>query len=414
MEIPVELRLEIYRHLLHAEYVYEAGPCLRIKLDTAILGVCHQVRSEASGVLYEENKWIRLRRNWCEGDYGRFLLECGLPIIHPGVAVHIRSFALQVSWSLYHEDADTGEDAYTEENRGTVMTTAIAYSEETLNELCRTIWLHALDNDIVDIMVELEEKCGTHRSVWQEKLLAPFRQVRGVRSAFIWIYDGSNVIKDWPLKQIMEDGKWTWEQIKERLVQDKQEGDARFKFGNFLKAEISYRRGIKFMVELSHHFTMDLPISDNFRGCSCFLALRCEIYNNHARVASRLGKFACAVDSAGMALSYCGIPHAERARAHYQRGISYVALHNDIEAGKDFTYALDLLPMDESIKQQLDGVEGRLGKKITEHLAPILVVSFPESGTPEWRGDPRIVQAWDLYGIAHLQHCRVRELCGSI
>ena len=44
LQIPLELRFDIYRHLLHAEYVYKSAPLPQIKLDTA--GLVSVIKSE--------------------------------------------------------------------------------------------------------------------------------------------------------------------------------------------------------------------------------------------------------------------------------------------------------------------------------------------------------------------------------
>lgn len=394
LQLPVELRLEIYRHLLHAEYVYEAAPCPQIKLDTAILGVCHQVRAEASKILYDENRWILVKRNWLGGEYAKDIQECGLPIISPGAAMHIHTFALRIYMDLNDESGDPG----------TLETIVIAYSEDGLRELCRTVWLASLYGTM-DILVFLDEPCGTPRSIRHEKLLAPLSHVRGVRTALTHVHGSESHPQAKALKEIMEDGVWTWTQVMDRLTKDIQEGDARSKLGNVTMAESSYRKAVVFMSEFSDNITLEVPFdrwaADDYKVLTTrFAALEWEVYYKHCLLASRLGKFESAVESAENALLYPGLPDTERARMHHSRGISHLGLHNDIEAAKDFFYAHQLRPMDEPIKQQLGMVEGRLGMKMTEEIESIQITRLIDRQVWMWHGDPRIIQHWGTRGLA--------------
>ncbi|MCJ1303594.1 peptidyl-prolyl cis-trans isomerase cpr6 [Hypocenomyce scalaris] len=395
LNIPVELRLEIFRHFLHAEYVYKGAPFPRIELDTAILGVCRQARSEASKVLYEENQWILITGNWLGGGYGKYMQQSGLPVICPGAAKHIRDVALRIDITLDRASGDPG----------ILETTAFAYSEETLHELCRTFWMDALVSD-VDITLSLSEHAKIPRSVRHEKLLTPFAHVRGVRKAIIKGPSSKEQIEE--LEKVMQDGKWTWPQILERLTKDKQEGDARFKLGSYHKAEISYLRGVVFKDDLMklvfpRHLRDEYPIWMNR-----FAATMNEIFNNHSLVASKLGKFRCAVESAKDALRFPGITDRERAKAHYRRGLGYIGLHNDTEAGKDFRYAQEIFPTNKAIQAQLRAVEKRLGKKVTDEMAPIKVILFAYGNLKEWRGDPRLIQVWGVDGVSKMEFHRLR------
>ncbi|KAA6409245.1 MAG: hypothetical protein FRX48_06798 [Lasallia pustulata] len=179
LQIPLELRFEIYRHLLHAEYVYKSAPIPQIKLDTAILGVCRQVRTEASKVLYDENQWIMITGKWLGkwlgGDYdGKHIQGCGLPIICPEAATHIQNVVLRVSMTLNRE-AD---------RPGILETRAMAYWEEGLDELCRIFWQNSLRCE-VDIVISLIDHRDKPHSVGDDKLLAPFTRVQGVRTVVI-------------------------------------------------------------------------------------------------------------------------------------------------------------------------------------------------------------------------------------
>ena len=389
IDIPVELRLEIFRHLLHAEYVYKPAPFPQMKLDTAILGVSRRVRSEASKVLYEENQWILVKGNWIGGDYGKYMQECGLPIICHGAAMHIQNAALLIDIKLNRDNGDPG----------TLETTAIAYSEESLDELCRTFWQDALKCKM-DITVTLTEQSDKLRSVPHKRLLAPFSRVRGVQNAVI--QGASSQAQAEALKKVMEDGDWTWPQIIDRLTNDKEEGNARFKLRSYLKAEISYLRAIVFKSEIAdfiihkHHLNRHIFWMNRLAGTVC------EIYNRHSLVALKLGKADCAIRSANDALLFPGITDNERARAHYRRGLGYASLRNDIEAGKDFYYALDLYPADKFVKQQLDAVEDRLGRKITEDIAPLRTVVFEGGWLDQWKGDARLLQVWGPHKVARI------------
>lgn len=393
LELPAELRLGIYRHLLHADYVYKASPFPKMKLDTAILGVCRQARAEASKVLYDENQWIIFTGNWIGGDYGEYMQGCGLPILCTGAARHIQDVALRIDMRLKRETGNTD----------TLETTALAYSEESLDELCRTFWLDALRCE-VDITVSLTQYSDRPRSVRQEQLLAPLAQVRGVRKADI---EGvSSRAQAEALQKVMEDGDWTWPQVMGRLTADKEEGNVRFKLGSYLKAEISYLRALVFKDQATDHIIPQHQLDEDVPCLNRFAATVCDIFNNHSLVAFKLGKFDCAIRSTNDALRYPSISDKARARAHYRRGLGHVGLHRDIEAAKDFYYAHRLLPMDDIIKQQLESVESRIGKKITEKMAPIAIVTFNDRSIPDWHGDPRVIQDWSPFGIAQLEMCR--------
>lgn len=392
LEIPVELRLGIYRYLLHADYVYTGPPFPQMKLDTTILRVCRQARSEASKVLYDENQWVIITGNWIGGYYGEYMQGCGLPIIRTGAAMHIQDVAIRIDMRLKRETGTTYA----------LETTVVAYSEESLYELCRTFWLDALRCE-VDITVSLTEYSDRPRSVRQKQLLAPFAQVRGVRKAVI--EGASSRAHAEALQKVMENGVWTWPQIMDRLTADKEEGNVRFKRRSYLKAEISYSKALLFKGAVTDLIIRQRRLDEDVPCMNRFAATVCEIFNNHSFVAFKLGKFDCAVESANEVLGWPG-SDISRVRAHYRRGLGYVGLHQDIEAAKDFYYAHRLFPGDETVKQQLESVEGRIGKRMTEKMAPIAVVTFNDRSIPDWQGDPRVIQAWGPFGIAQLERSR--------
>ena len=67
---------------------------------------------------------------------------------------------------------------------GILETRAMAYSEEGLDELCRIFWQNALRCE-VDIVISLIDHRDKPHSVGDEKRLAPFARVRGVRTGVI-------------------------------------------------------------------------------------------------------------------------------------------------------------------------------------------------------------------------------------
>lgn len=396
LEMPAELRLGIYRHLLRVDYIHEGLAQPQMKLDTAILGVCRQARSEASKVLYDENQWIIITGNWIRVQYGPRMQMCGLPVICTGAARHIQEVALRIDMRLKRETGNT--DA--------LKTIALAYTEESLDELCRFFWLSALHNE-VDITVSITQHSDRPRSVLQEQFLALFAQVRGVRKAVI--EGASSRAQAEALQKVMEDGNWTWPQVMDRLTADKEEGNLLFKLGSYLKAEYSYLRALGFMTDFMGHVMPRYLLDQDVLRFSRFAAAVCDIYNNHSLAALKLGKFSCAVHSANNALPYPGISDKARARAHYRRGLGHAGLHEDIEAAKDFYYAHRLLPMDNVIKQQLESVESRIGKKMSEKMAPIATLTFNDRSIPDWHGDPRVLHAWGSFEIAEVEMCRRRQ-----
>ena len=192
----------------------------------------------------------------------------------------------------------------------------------------------------------------------------------------------------------MEDRYWTWKQIRDRLSTDREEGDAQLKLGSYLKAEISYLREIALKGDVKKSVIYNGRLDSDMSWMSRFAAEMCETYKRHSHVALKLGEFDCAIRSANDALRFPGIADKKRARAHYCRGYGYLGLHQHVEAGKDFYYARDITPTDETVKRQLEAVEGRLGQKITEEMAPLETVKFEVGWPRQRRGDPRLLQAW--------------------
>lgn len=91
---------------------------------------------------------------------------------------------------------------------------------------------------------------------------------------------------------------------------------------------------------------------------------------NLAFVALQLGDYRRAVMRATYALTAVPTPHKDRAKTFYRRGIAFAALYEFCLAAADFSDALELMPGDTTVKEQLK----RLRKPLTEE--------FPQSTDP--------------------------------
>ncbi|EGV66122.1 peptidyl-prolyl cis-trans isomerase [Yamadazyma tenuis] len=90
--------------------------------------------------------------------------------------------------------------------------------------------------------------------------------------------------------------------------------------------------------------------------------LRKKLYLNMALVYLQVGEPTRAIDFASYLLDLKAST-AERAKAHYRRGLAYVAKNQFSEAVNDFTEASKYVPNDEAIKRELKRAEDSIEKK---------------------------------------------------
>ncbi|KAI9875392.1 MAG: peptidyl-prolyl cis-trans isomerase cpr6 [Pleopsidium flavum] len=393
--LPGELRNKVYRYLLAAVYTSKGSPSTCYNFAPSILRVNHQIHGEASSILYEENIWIVVKANWTAFDFNGWLKSIGFPVFTLLDVGYIKKPSLKIEASFTYSNGETG----------VVEVIAVALANHLLYEISHCFWRNA-DKYSLDLTLTLgSPPYQVTRSQFQDALLRPFGQARGVKKVII--KGAASEADRKALKNLMESQVSNWEEVLETLARFKKMGDVAFTIGELKEAWLNYRRGIRYLQDCTQICREDLE-SRGFIWTNRFEALCGQICNSMSGVCVKLGRFDEAVKAANDALIFPGIRDMHRARAHYRRGLAYIGLNQDVEAAKDFFYARDLVPGDPTIKERLRAVETRVGKTITEEDAPLFRTTFLYGNIREWRGDPRLVEDWGMDAFSRLEQSRMR------
>lgn len=141
----------------------------------------------------------------------------------------------------------------------------------------------------------------------------------------------------------------------------KEFGNKAFKAGDFTTALNKYEKGLRYLNEDPN---LDKEPADTKKKLD---SVRFTLNSNGALMNMKLSAFDEAAKMASSALAVEGITEAEKAKALYRRGYSYVRLKNEDEAVADLTAAKKLAPSDAAITNELAAVkktrDARLAKE---------------------------------------------------
>lgn len=86
---------------------------------------------------------------------------------------------------------------------------------------------------------------------------------------------------------------------------------------------------------------------------------------------NKQGNFRDAEDSASKALAVENIKDADKAKAHFRRGVAKSGLKDDDAALEDLKRANDLVPGDAAVVKELDAVKKRIHEKAAKQKAKL-------------------------------------------
>lgn len=99
--------------------------------------------------------------------------------------------------------------------------------------------------------------------------------------------------------------------------------------------------------------------------------LKFTLHSNSALLQNKQGNFRDAEDSATKALAIENIKDADKAKAHFRRGVAKVGLKDDEAALEDFTNAHTLAPGDAAVSKELEAAKKRSQDKIAKQKAKL-------------------------------------------
>lgn len=134
-------------------------------------------------------------------------------------------------------------------------------------------------------------------------------------------------------------------------------GNAAFKKGDLVTGLDKYQKGLRYLDE-------DLDSEEISKDTTKQLdALRYSLNCNSALIELKLTNWADAQRSASAALEVSELTDAEKAKAHYRRGLALVQLKDEDAALTDLTEASRLAPADGAIKKELAGLKATIHKR---------------------------------------------------
>ncbi|KAF2433634.1 hypothetical protein EJ08DRAFT_607426 [Tothia fuscella] len=184
LDLPPELRSNVYEHLLRPEEPQQrGGSYIRYKFDLAIFGVNHTVHDEAVKIFRQMNVFARIETPWDQAEQ-HVAIEGNVPIIATGIYadnfydVHLRVVINAPNYAKITQHDQKfivlAEDLLAFTKMWTYSD--LSYGGDLNSHLCLT--LH-LQNPLA-IDTEQPQQLGIPNSI-QRKLLLPFAQVRGLR-----------------------------------------------------------------------------------------------------------------------------------------------------------------------------------------------------------------------------------------
>jgi len=99
--------------------------------------------------------------------------------------------------------------------------------------------------------------------------------------------------------------------------------------------------------------------------------LKFTLHSNSALLQNKQGNFRDAEDSTSKALAVEGIKDADKAKAHYRRGVAKVGLKDDRAALDDLQEAASLVPCDAAVLKELESVKKRIAEEQAKQKAKL-------------------------------------------
>ncbi|KPM34227.1 Peptidyl-prolyl cis-trans isomerase D [Neonectria ditissima] len=130
-------------------------------------------------------------------------------------------------------------------------------------------------------------------------------------------------------------------------------GNKAFKAGSFALAVDKYQKGLRYLNEEPDLSSQPETIKSEFA------TLRFSLNNNSALLNIKLESWEEALRAASSALDVNGVKDADRAKALYRRGLSYVHLKDEEAALKDLEEAHKLVPNDAAVANELKSVKAK-------------------------------------------------------
>ncbi|KXJ92074.1 40 kDa peptidyl-prolyl cis-trans isomerase [Microdochium bolleyi] len=158
-------------------------------------------------------------------------------------------------------------------------------------------------------------------------------------------------------------GELTASKVVEIATKCKEYGNAAFKKGDIAVGLAKYQKGIRYLNE-------EPEVKDSPEGTEAALnSLRFTLNSNSALLSIKLEQWDDAERSAASALAVPGITDAEKAKALYRRGLSYVKLKDEDSALAALQEANKLVPGDAAITKELEAVKKQASARSAKEKA---------------------------------------------
>lgn len=158
--------------------------------------------------------------------------------------------------------------------------------------------------------------------------------------------------EDFPEDQKKGDEELSTTEVIKIATELKNMGNTAFKSGNNELGLSKYQKGLRYLHECPEPLDTDPPETGAHLN-----AIKITLHSNSALLLNKLKVFDEAETSASNALTVPGIKDTDKGKALYRRAIARKGLRNEDDAVKDLEAALQCVPEDAGIKNELASVK---------------------------------------------------------